>query len=90
MSVLGIIWSGKIKIIPDATIDKIQAQPIPTTADLRVARLLESFCAIFDQEVIFPIWTNKKRQPLELSNRSRAGFKNAKMELEYGPSLACS
>ena len=28
---LGVVWSGKMKVIPEAVIDKVQAYPTPTT-----------------------------------------------------------
>ena len=31
MKFLGVVWSGKTKVLPSAVIDKVQAFPVPTT-----------------------------------------------------------
>jgi hypothetical protein len=31
VKLLGVIWLGKIKMIPHAIVDKVQAYPVPTT-----------------------------------------------------------
>ena len=42
-SVLGVIWAGKTKVVPEAVIDKIQAFPVPEPV-----KELQAFVGLLD------------------------------------------
>ena len=58
---LGVIWSGKTKVIPDVVIDKIQAYPTPTTVkQLQMFLGLLGYWRVFMlhlTQVICPLYT---------------------------------
>jgi hypothetical protein len=40
---LGVVWLGKMKVTPDAIVDKVPAYPAPTT--IKTAQVLHVGCA---------------------------------------------
>jgi hypothetical protein len=68
---LGVVWSGKTRVIPNAIIDKIQAFPIPqdkitVTSLLRSFRILASIYPIHGFNCCSPVWPNLKGHDMGL------------------------
>lgn len=76
---LGVIWSGKTKVLPNAIIDKIQAFQVPTTA-----KQLQEFLGILGYwrtfiphlvQILSPLyWLTKKGQLWDWGQKEQDAF----------------
>ena len=79
---LGVVWSGKTKVLPSAVIDKVQAFPVPTTP-----KQLQEFLGIGILEILYTsfsaaaeatVQTHKKGAAMGLGENGTGHFPTGK------------
>jgi len=89
---LGIVWSGKTKVLPSAVIDKVHAFPVPTTSKqlqevLRNIRILVLLYTSSSTAAGATVQTQKKEQLLDWGRMEQDAFQQAKLAVKQVQAL---
>ena len=89
---LGVVWSGKAKVLPSAVIDKVQAFPVPTTS-----KQLQEFLGILGYwrsfiphlaQLLRPLYRlTKKEQLWDWGKTEQDAFQQVKLAVKQAQAL---
>ena len=92
MKFLGVVWSGKTKVLPSAVIDKVQVFPVPTTP-----KQLQEFLGILGYwrsfiprlvQLLKPMYRlTKKGQQWDWGRMEHKAFPQAKVAVKQAQAL---
>lgn len=89
---LGVVWSGKTKVLPNAVIDKVQAFPVPTTPKqlqgfLGILGYWRSFIPHLAQLLRLLYRLTKKGQLWDWGRTEQDAFQQAKLAVKQAQAL---